>query len=349
MTTGTVTSARLLDQRLPELGLERSRAAPFRPARRAGLGGAVSRPLAARRGRLRGKRNLAQPDRRLPRAARFRWCWSTPGCPPAAMPCWRLVPGLARSLFGAFARVQAQSEGDAGAAARPGRARDVTAPGNLKFAAPPLPADAAELARLRRHAGAPPGLARRQHPSGRGGDRRRRARGAGARASRPADHHRAAPSGARRRASRRELAGAAAARRGLGEDPPPGAGIWIGDTLGELGLFYRLAGIVFVGSSLVGAGRAEPAGAGPARLAGRRRAAHRQFRRARGGAATPPGRWRRWRTLPRWPPGWTPCCATRPAPRPWARRRCRRRLPAPLRCRPRSAAALLPSLAHARA
>jgi 3-deoxy-D-manno-octulosonic-acid transferase len=40
-------------------------------------------------------------------------------------------------------------------------------------------------------------------------------------------------------------------RRGVGQDPPPQAGVWVADTLGELGLFYRLAGIVFVGGSLV--------------------------------------------------------------------------------------------------
>ena len=40
------------------------------------------------------------------------------------------------------------------------------------------------------------------------------------------------------------------ARRALGEAPPP-AGIWIADTLDELGLWYRLAGIAFVGRSLI--------------------------------------------------------------------------------------------------
>ena len=35
------------------------------------------------------------------------------------------------------------------------------------------------------------------------------------------------------------------------EQAPPAEGVWIADTLGELGLWYRLAPIAFVGRSLV--------------------------------------------------------------------------------------------------
>jgi len=41
----------------------------------------------------------------------------------------------------------------------------------------------------------------------------------------------------------------AAPHRAQGGDPAPG--IWVADTLGELGLLYRLAPIVFIGRSLV--------------------------------------------------------------------------------------------------
>src|SRR6202012_1808235 len=52
-----------------------------------------------------------------------------------------------------------------------------------------------------------------------------------------------------------ELAAAfQATRRTAGQGPPAGAGIWIADTLGELGLWYRLAPITFVGRSLVAPG-----------------------------------------------------------------------------------------------
>jgi 3-deoxy-D-manno-octulosonic-acid transferase len=42
-------------------------------------------------------------------------------------------------------------------------------------------------------------------------------------------------------------------RRSLGAEPPD-QGVWLADTLGELGLWYRLAGIVFVGRSLLAPG-----------------------------------------------------------------------------------------------
>ena len=41
-----------------------------------------------------------------------------------------------------------------------------------------------------------------------------------------------------------------APRRAAGQGPPEAGGIWIADTMGELGLLYRLAPIVFVGRSL---------------------------------------------------------------------------------------------------
>ncbi len=53
-------------------------------------------------------------------------------------------------------------------------------------------------------------------------------------------------------------------RRALGEAPPGGSGIWIADTLGEMGLLYRLCPIVFVGCSLAVGGGHNPLE--PARL-----------------------------------------------------------------------------------
>ena len=38
--------------------------------------------------------------------------------------------------------------------------------------------------------------------------------------------------------------------RSRGDDPAAG-GVWVADTLGELGLWYRLAGIAFIGRSLL--------------------------------------------------------------------------------------------------
>jgi 3-deoxy-D-manno-octulosonic-acid transferase len=54
------------------------------------------------------------------------------------------------------------------------------------------------------------------------------------------------------------------ARRAAGEDPAPGTEVYVADTLGELGLFYRLAGVAVVGGSLVPHGGQNPLE--PARL-----------------------------------------------------------------------------------
>jgi len=59
-------------------------------------------------------------------------------------------------------------------------------------------------------------------------------------------------------------AGLPLARRAAGEDPSPGVALYVADTLGELGLFYRLARAAFVGGSLVPHGGQNPLE--PARL-----------------------------------------------------------------------------------
>ncbi|MDE2458687.1 MAG: 3-deoxy-D-manno-octulosonic acid transferase, partial [Rhodospirillales bacterium] len=46
---------------------------------------------------------------------------------------------------------------------------------------------------------------------------------------------------------------AGAPRRALGQPPQPGQ-VYVADTLGELGLFFRLAPFAFIGNSLVGFG-----------------------------------------------------------------------------------------------
>jgi 3-deoxy-D-manno-octulosonic-acid transferase len=52
--------------------------------------------------------------------------------------------------------------------------------------------------------------------------------------------------------------GLAVARRSLAEPITSATDVYLGDTLGELGLFYRLAGIAFVGGSLVPMGGHNP-------------------------------------------------------------------------------------------
>jgi 3-deoxy-D-manno-octulosonic-acid transferase len=61
-----------------------------------------------------------------------------------------------------------------------------------------------------------------------------------------------------------EELGMVASRRSAGDTPDVSSGIYIADTLGELGLWYRLAPVVFVGKSLKGTGGQNPLE--PARL-----------------------------------------------------------------------------------
>lgn len=161
---------------------------------------------------------------------------------------WRHMRGLARSLLREFASIQARGAADAERFRALG-AEQVDAPGDLKFAAPPLPVDWSELQRLQAQlAGHPVWLAASTHPG---------------EEALICDVHRMLaethPSLVTIIAPRHperglEIAAAAAplpvARRALRDDPPA-QGIWLADTLGEMGLWYRLAPIVFVGRSLL--------------------------------------------------------------------------------------------------
>jgi 3-deoxy-D-manno-octulosonic-acid transferase len=121
--------------------------------------------------------------------------------------------------------------------------RNLTEPADLKLAAPPLPVDEAELARLRGvFAGRPVWLAASTHL---GEDELVIAAHKLLVSTHPGLLTIIAP----RHPERGEKIGETHLRsRG---DPPPAEGIWIADTLGELGLWYRLAPIVFVGRSLI--------------------------------------------------------------------------------------------------
>jgi 3-deoxy-D-manno-octulosonic-acid transferase len=171
---------------------------------------------------------------------------------------WRRARPLARALLGSFRGLFAQSETDA---ARLGdlAGRAVRSAGNLKRAAPALPCEAAAFERLRaRLAGRPVWLAASTHP----GEEtlvatahrrlvgefprlvsvivpRHPARGPALRAALAAD-------------------GTAVALRSAGDDLPLDARVYIADTLGELGLWYRLTDLVLIGGSLVPIGGHNP-------------------------------------------------------------------------------------------
>jgi 3-deoxy-D-manno-octulosonic-acid transferase len=246
-----VTSARLLEQRLPELGLCRvlHRFVP------------LDVPAWA-------KRFL---DHWRPDGAAFveseLWPNLLGACQARGIPLmlvngrmsarsfqsWSRAPGFARQMIGAFDRVHAQSADYAERLCRLG-ARRLEPPGNLKLAAPKLPVDEAEAARLQELIGARPlWLAASTHPGEEAlvGEVHRALA-----ASHPGLLTIIAP----RHPGRGEEVAAVlggAPRRSQGAEPPAG-GLWVADTMGELGLLYRLSPIVFMGRSLIGRGGQNP-------------------------------------------------------------------------------------------
>ncbi|MEQ8602980.1 MAG: 3-deoxy-D-manno-octulosonic acid transferase [Marivibrio sp.] len=165
---------------------------------------------------------------------------------------WRRTPGLARDLLGGFDLCLAQTPREAERLNRLG-ARDADCVGNLKFSAPPLPVNADLLAALRHAVGARPlWVAASTH--------------AGEEEIVADVHARLAPQRdglltilAPRHPVRGDAVaehlrgqGFRVARRSETPTPPPDAEIYLADTLGELGLFYRLSEIALIGGSLIG-------------------------------------------------------------------------------------------------
>ena len=163
---------------------------------------------------------------------------------------WRRFPGAARRLIRSFDAVLAQSEADAERFRRLG-ARRVEMPGNLKMAAAPLPADPAALADFgQATAGRPVWLAASTHPGEEEAAAEahrivRRQVGDALLVIVPRHPERGAAiaDGLRR-------TGHAVGLRSAGDAPDRAQDIYLADTLGELGLFYRAAPVAFVGGSL---------------------------------------------------------------------------------------------------
>ncbi len=174
---------------------------------------------------------------------------------------WRQLPKVAARLFGAFAAVQPQTEAIAERLRRLG-AVGLMEPGNLKLAAPALVADPAEVARLEAVlATRPVWLAASTHP---GEEALILAVHAGLAAIHAGVVTIIVPRHPHRGAEVAALVSGAVTRRALGQAPPAGGGVWVADTVGELGLLYRCARIVFVGKSLAVGGGQNPLE--PARL-----------------------------------------------------------------------------------
>ena len=181
---------------------------------------------------------------------------------------WRALPGLVRPVLEAFALILAQDEVQAGRFRRLG-ARPVASVGDLKAAAAPLAADPAAFEALSRQIGdRPVWLAASTHP----GEEEiiaaahvRIARDHPGLLTIVAPRHPvrgpAIAEMARARGLRAARRGPTGQARGLKAHGAAIAGdtdIYLADTFGELGLFFRLAGIAFIGGSLVRKGGHNP-------------------------------------------------------------------------------------------
>ena len=258
ITSGTVTSERLLRERIPD-GVRHQ----FAP---------VDRPGAVRRFVRHWRPDLALwveselwPNLILETAAR--------GVPMLLVNArmsdrsaarWRRVPHLSQPLLAAFAGVLAQTEADA-ARFRGLGARSVAVRGNLKNDASPLPADAQDVAALQRAIGGRPcWVAASTHE----GEEEAVGEAVSTLRRRFPDLLTIlAPRHPERGASIAEMLerrGLVTARRSANGTIAPSTAVYLVDTLGELGLVYRLANIAFVGGSLAPHGGHNPLE--PARL-----------------------------------------------------------------------------------
>jgi 3-deoxy-D-manno-octulosonic-acid transferase len=171
---------------------------------------------------------------------------------------WRRCPGLIRPMLAAFQLCFAQDEEQARRLAHLG-AKEIAKSGDLKAAAPPLPADPGALDRLRQEiARRPAWLAASTHA---GEEEVVASAHLLAAQSHPglltiiAPRH---PARGERIAAMLRARGFEVARRSVGDPITSETQIYLADTLGELGLFYRLAAIAFIGGSLFGKGGHNP-------------------------------------------------------------------------------------------
>ena len=245
LTTGTVTSAAVLNRQLPEMGLQDRVLHRFVPL---DVPAWVARFL----------------DHWHPDAVGFveseLWPNLLAGCRTRGIPmmlinarisagslkAWQRAPAMARAILGHFSHIHARGQEDAERLRTLG-ATGVTSPGDLKFSAPALAAEPSALAQLRWQVGKRPvWVAASTHP---GEETEIAAAHRLIAAAHPGLLTIIAPRHPDRGAALAEAL--QAPRRVAGGALPSGAGIWIADTMGELGLWYRLARVAFVGRSLL--------------------------------------------------------------------------------------------------
>ncbi len=182
---------------------------------------------------------------------------------------WRYAPRTAGAILSLYDVCLAQDD-DTAARLRTLGAKNVLMSGSLKADAPPLPADADKLASLLAAIGARPVfLASSTHA---GEDEIILSAHDALRGEFPELLTIIAPRHPERGSEIALLCGArAAVRRAEGREPDRNAAIYIADTIGELGLFYRVVPFALIGGSLIphgGQNPLEPAHLGCAVLAG---------------------------------------------------------------------------------
>ena len=171
---------------------------------------------------------------------------------------WRWGAGLVRPVLGAFATCFAQDAVQAERLRRLG-VREIAMIGDVKAAAAALPVDLSQLKQLRHQVGPRPlWVAASTHA----GEEEIVARVHG---QLVADHPGLLTIIAPRHSARGDAIeamltahGLRTARRSHGEPVTHETDFYLADTMGELGLFYRLAGIAFIGGSLVAKGGHNP-------------------------------------------------------------------------------------------
>lgn len=161
---------------------------------------------------------------------------------------WLRLRNVARRMLERFAWIAARSDEDAERFRQLG-ARSLAKAADLKTAAPSLPVDPVALHIVHKHlAGRPVFLAASTHE---GEEEALRQTVQTLRARYPSLLTIIVPRHPERGAAVSALF-EGAPRRALGQFPAQTDAVWVCDTLGELGLFYRLAQIVFIGNSLPG-------------------------------------------------------------------------------------------------
>lgn len=183
---------------------------------------------------------------------------------PRSFEGWQKRPAAARALLDAFTVILGQDEANAERLTKLS-GREVTRTGNLKHAAPELPVDARDLHQLTEAVvGRPVWLAASTHPGEEADIIAAHAQVAerlGGLLTIIAPRH---PARGDEVAAMATEAGFKVARRSKNDIPGADDAIYLADTLGELGLFYRLSDVTFVGGSLSGTGGHNPLE--PARL-----------------------------------------------------------------------------------